>query len=387
MRAIRYDQESLSSGAWVSRSKSAREPVFVKGKNRILVARTDRLGDVILALPTLQFLRQTLSEHEIDFLCPPGVQSVLSPFFEDQGINIVTDDAAPISDWMRRFKQREYSAALFLFARAWVAAAAWWSGVPWRIGSYSQIFSLGFWNAGLRQRRSRALKNEAEYNLELARLMVRKAFGVTGPTYLAPIELSADEKSVALAKEALAGQGLSLESEYVAVHPGMGGSALNPSVESYVSLIRGLRKFSSAPILVTAGPSDYDRKMVSEIAVKERDLAVLSELSLPVVREIFRRALLVVAPSTGPLHLAHYVGTPTIGLYSPVRSHRKERWAPWGGAGDSTVLSPDVDCPATRDCLGETCMHYPCVDRMFRGSLLSQTESALKEACRGNDGL
>jgi len=98
-----------------------------------------------------------------------------------------------------------------------------------------------------------------------------------------------------------------------------------------------------------------------KMLIKRPGLKVISGLKLPELAEFFRLCNLVIAPSTGPLHLASWVGTQTVGLFSPVKSQHPNRWAPWGGAKPSQVLLPQVDCPADRDCLGEKCRYFNCM--------------------------
>ena len=52
----------------------------------------------------------------------------------------------------------------------------------------------------------------------------------------------------------------------------------------------------------------------------------------------------VVAPSTGPVHIAAALGVPRVaGIYSPVPAHHPHRWGPLGTVGALTRM---VCCPA-----------------------------------------
>ena len=53
---------------------------------------------------------------------------------------------------------------------------------------------------------------------------------------------------------------------------------------------------------------------------------------------LLRRASLMVAGDTGPLHLAAAVGTPTLGLFGPTRAERNGPYGPHGRA----LQSPDA---------------------------------------------
>lgn len=323
---------------------------------RILVTRTDRLGDVLLSLPALQYLRHSLPEAEIDFLCKMEVCDVIRPTLESLKTQVMF---VPDGEKLKFFKP--YDAALFLHWEERVVKAAFWARVPIRVGIYSKPLSYLLLSKGIRQHRSQARKNEALYNLDLARTLLAQ-LGVTDEAEIdEPLTLLADELSRKKAEQILSQ--LKLEtSHYVVVHPGMGGSALNASTENYVKLIQFFKK-DGLEVVLSLGPSPLDQGMGAQIKKEIPQIKVFEGHSLPVLRELFRQAKLVVAPSTGPLHLAHFAGANTVGIFSPVLSHSKVRWAPWGGTGEVLTLSPQVDCPAKQDCWGSRCEYFPCMDK------------------------
>jgi hypothetical protein len=116
---------------------------------RILVARTDRLGDVILSLPCLEYLRATFPEAEIDFLARPELEGVLRPYLLSRSVRFLALGPEP--------RLVGYDAALFLHE----LPAVLWAGrrIPIRVGPLSRLRSFFLLNHGNRQRRSRAEKN------------------------------------------------------------------------------------------------------------------------------------------------------------------------------------------------------------------------------------
>jgi ADP-heptose:LPS heptosyltransferase len=80
--------------------------------------------------------------------------------------------------------------------------------------------------------------------------------------------------------------------------------------------------------------------------------------SLPELAAVLSGARVVVAPNTGPAHLAAAAGTPVVSLFAPVVP--QERWAPYGVP---TVVLGDqhAPCRATR---ARTCpvSGHPCLD-------------------------
>ena len=77
---------------------------------------------------------------------------------------------------------------------------------------------------------------------------------------------------------------------------------------------------------------------------------------------------LVVAPSTGPLHLAVAMGRDVVTFYPPIRVQSAKRWGPYDGpVMDSSrvqraaIFTPEVYCGQEFRCLGERCASYPCM--------------------------
>ncbi|NBT60032.1 hypothetical protein EBT16_14760, partial [bacterium] len=98
-------------------------------------------------------------------------------------------------------------------------------------------------------------------------------------------------------------------------NPGMAGSALNLSPEQYAEIIRKIN--AKTECLISVGPSKQDQIIWSYLKSEFPNLKKIEGLELGALKEVFRKSRMVIAPSTGPLHLAHLVGVPVVGLYSP----------------------------------------------------------------------
>lgn len=333
----------------------------MKQSLKILVVRRDSLGDLMMTLPSLVFLRNAFPNAEIDLSCKEIFHDLLHGFCSAHRVGVV------------RSCSKAYDAALFLngdFRDCWEVFAM---RVRVRSGLLSKPWSFLLLNKGKRQSRSRVRKNEAEFNLDLAQNLAR-ILGNLDPKMPENTELPIHQAAQNYAKKKLAELGIENSTRFVVVHPGMRGSALNVSTEGYLGLIESLEQ-NDFKVVLSIGPEKKDLEMKDLILSRRSGLPVISGLNLTELAELFRMAETVVAPSTGPLHLAHWVGTKTIGLYSPVKSQHPFRWAPWGGKRLCRVLVPSVDCPAQRKCLGETCKFFNCMDRTDWKSLLLNAEN------------
>jgi heptosyltransferase-1 len=102
--------------------------------------------------------------------------------------------------------------------------------------------------------------------------------------------------------------------------------------ESFGAVARGLRD-RGLPSLVTWGPGEED------LAARRAFATTLMEYV-----ELARRAQLVVAGDTGPLHLACAVGTPVVALFGPTDPARNGPFSP----ADLVVRPPSIEAAARR---------------------------------------
>ncbi|MBF6539712.1 glycosyltransferase family 9 protein [Nocardia farcinica] len=141
---------------------------------------------------------------------------------------------------------------------------------------------------------------------------------------------------------------------YVVVHPGAAVPARRPSAERCRSYVAALTA-AGHRVLVTGGPDE--RELTAAVAAGlAPDLGGATDLAG--LAAILRDAAVVVAPNTGPAHLAAAVGTPIVSLFAPVVP--AIRWAPYGVP---TVLLGDqrAACAGSR---ARECPvpGHPCLD-------------------------
>ena len=77
-------------------------------------------------------------------------------------------------------------------------------------------------------------------------------------------------------------------------------------------------------IILCGGPSARERELGAAIAAAARTPLVdqIGRDTLPEMLALLARATVLVAPDTGPVHMATAVGTPVIGLYAATNPKR-----------------------------------------------------------------
>jgi ADP-heptose:LPS heptosyltransferase len=118
---------------------------------------------------------------------------------------------------------------------------------------------------------------------------------------------------------------LRLDPGFVILNPGGGWASKQWPAERFGAVARGLRQRGIAA-LITFGPGE---EPLADRVVAASGGAALRGFGTTLLEyvELARRARLVVAADTGPLHLACAVGTPVVGLFGPTDPARNGPFA------------------------------------------------------------
>ena len=107
----------------------------------------------------------------------------------------------------------------------------------------------------------------------------------------------------------------------------------NWRAERYAAVIDYAQKSYGLNIVLTGGPTDIEREMADSIVDKASDdvTNLVGQTTISQLYAVLAAARVVVAPDTGPTHLASAAGTPVIGLYAssnPLRTgpYNSRQW-------------------------------------------------------------
>jgi heptosyltransferase-1 len=297
---------------------------------RVLLVRFGSLGDVLHALPALATLKCSFPGWEVDWL----VESRWRPLLEGNPyLSRVTevDTLAwrhehfsrrvwdSLGSVTRELRSRHYDWALDLQGALKSALACRLSGAravigferPWLREPGASVFY------------TRRVQPTAVHVVE-ANLALVASLGARKVSIEFPLP-SGDERQLptALLQEAVA-----------VVNPGAGWPAKQWSVDGYAQLCDTLEETYLLPVALNCGPGEERLAKQVQRACKRSDPVIYSG-ALPGLIALLRRARILVAPDTGPLHLAAALGVPTVGLFGPTDPRRN------GPYGDShRVLRP-----------------------------------------------
>lgn len=255
-----------------------------------------------------------------------------------QGLGFIPDNADPRRSYLELSKKdwkislqnlrlflREYrpDVAVSFQAPWWVSYALWAENIPVRAGVKSQWHSFIFLNKGLRQKRSRAVQHEADYNLDL----LLHAFSINKKTLQ---EKTPILKLVAPTNPELLAQWSLTSGKYIVVHPGMAGSALNWPIAHYMEFIEQASQLMPVAITGTAADEPWLTDIKEKFKSNSQVLILQNKLKAIELFTILKNAKAVVVPSTGIAHIAASLDVPVLGIYSPIRVQHPRRWAARG---------------------------------------------------------
>ena len=296
-----------------------------------LISRTDSIGDVVLTLPMAGILKKMDPGCKVAFLGKSYTQAVLE----------ACESVDDFYDWSEvEYKDIVAQPALLtstgadviihVFPRKDIAVAALKSAIPLRIGSTGRLWHYWTCNKLVRLSRRNSEMHEAQLNLVLL-----NALGFHHELSISQIypyikfnqvqELDPRIKAL-----------LTPDKKNVILHPLSKGSAREWGMENFIELAKLL---------------DADRFNVFVTGTQQEGLEIRSSgiFSIPHVYDMTGRMSLtelisfvsladvMVAASTGPLHLAAVMGKQAIGIYPPIKPMHPGRWAPIGPKATSLV--------------------------------------------------
>jgi lipopolysaccharide heptosyltransferase I len=329
----------------------------------IALVKLSALGDVVHATPVVEALAEAFPAARLTWVVERRAAALLHD--HPRLAEVVTIDtrawrgvrapaaALAVARTLRALRQRlraaRFDVALDLqgLLKSGVVTAA--TGAPVRIG-----FAAGF----RRERLSGLFTNRHVTPPGSARHVVEQYLALLEPLGVAParvtFRLPAREAAEGRVEEFFAESGLKPHGRVVVLNPGAGKPAKRWPVERFVDLAARLSGEASARVLVLWGPGEQHAAQ----AIAQAPGAVLAPpTDLDTLIAMMRRASLVVAADTGPLHVAAAVGTPCVGLYGPTSAARN---GPYGtghrtlSAADGRMTSIEVNAvlAAVRELLG-----------------------------------
>ncbi len=337
---------------------------------RILITRTDRMGDVILSLPAVRQVRRACPDAYIAFmiagenraLAGPGtdVDEVLAYDKKGEHKGVLRN-----LSFIREIRKRKFDLAIALHPSNRTHLILFASGIRRRVGYGRKLGWL------LTERvphlKQMGEKHEVDYNLDV---ISAAGFDTRDADREPHVPVSA--RALDKVKKLLSSSGIS--GDVMAIHAGSSCPSKKWPIERFAAvadILSGRRGVDI--VMVGDGSCKGDAAQLVKLT-EARVLDLTGELDLENLAAFFSLCRLVISNDSGPAHLAAAVGTPVVVIFGrddPGLS--PSRWAPV--SRKAMILHSPAGCVP---CLAHNCVSgFRCLANISVQDVVEASEQLL----------
>lgn len=325
--------------------------------DKILISRTDGIGDLLLTTPLIKEIKSKYPTAKITVLVSQYADELLSynPYVDG---TIIYDKAQP-ELLLSKLKTEKFDTVIAVYPRLELAWYFFKTGIPQRYGTASRWYSF-LYNNKVRMSRKKSEKSEADYNIMTAGKLLDNV--TAGKEYYFITE---KEKQDGL--EYIKQKGIGLG--FIIIHPGSKGSAWNLSEMAYSKLADELLA-NGYYILLTGGKTEKDllNRIKNNMSQTNNVFIMNEDLTMRQFAGVIAQAEVLISSSTGPMHIAAALGVKTLSFFPPdiISAMKPKRWACLGNK--QVIIQPEGNKPKHTD-----------MDLIDRKIILSKLKELLKQ--------
>lgn len=301
----------------------------ISGYKKILVMRTDRIGDVLLSTPVFANLRKAFPRAYLAAMVTPYAKDIVegNPNIDEV---IIYDQKGKHKGWLPSIKfaqdlrKKKFDVALVLHPTNRAHIVSFISGIKHRIGYDRKLaFLLTKRVAHLKQKGE---KHERDYALDLL-----KELGIEPEKSMPFMPIRKD--SEVWIENLMNNFGLDpKQGKIVAIHAGASCISKRWPIEFFADVARKLIERKKAKIVLVGANVDME---LSEKLMKLIDSAsafdLVGKTTISRLASLLKRCNLFISNDSGPVHIASSVGTPVISIFGRNQPGLgPKRWGPLG---------------------------------------------------------
>jgi ADP-heptose:LPS heptosyltransferase len=320
--------------------------------HRLLVLRTDRIGDMVLSTGALTDLKGHFRHARLTVLAPEGPLQVLRG-------HPAVDALVPLREARlpgELIGKVDLAIDLTPDERLLGARLAAATKAPWRAG-FAAAGRQAFFT--LPTAPARADRHLVDLNRDLL-----VALGVPAPRSEPSLHLQTAERAAAQARVAALGAA----APRVVVHPGAHYESQRWAAARFAEVIARLTERIGAACLVVAGPGEEE--LAEAIGAATPDALLTGPLDVRGLMGIIAVADLFLGNNSGPLHIAAALGVPTLSLSGPTDPRRFAPRRP-----EDLVLRLDLPCSP---CHRGRCRHQTCLAGIPAEAVAARAQALLQ---------
>jgi heptosyltransferase-2 len=338
-------------------------------KKRILISRTDRLGDVVLSTGIPRAVKNQFPDAFVALMLREYTKDIyINNPFVDQIIVFDPDneDKNYFKEKILEIRMCKFTHAAMLLPNKKINSLLFYSLIPHRYGKGYKFYQFITGVKGISRHKYIPLRHEADYCMDLIRAM-----GVKTDNYNSEIFLDDDEKKKsAEIKNIWKGNNAESDKIIVGVHCTSGDSAPHWRPDIYRRLIDLLLDDCRFSVVVT------DNNIPDEVAG-------IKGVYYPNINKSLRESIIniaaldcMISSSTGPMHIAAALRIKTLSMFCTITACSPKLWGPLGNIAE--IITPNEEYCKTQ------CPHgsAQCYFSMEGGITAEMVLTRLKEFFR-----
>lgn len=277
---------------------------------RILIVRTDRVGDVVMITPMIREIKKKFPDSFLATLTQPNTANILTnnPYLDE----IITDNLNKESFWsvVKQLRKREFTDGLLVFPTERAAYQMMLAGIKTRVGVGHKLYEVISGMRSVDRHNYIPLKHETDFCMDTVRKIGVKSDRLDLEIYVTDVEKKE-------AFEFLNKYSIKDNDFKIMLHTGSLRSAPNWSEDKYLHLVKEIltMQIPNLKILLTAIEMS-DNFLKSVESLKDNRITDISG-KLAGLRHFIKIISVIdlfISNSTGPLHLADALNRKCIGI-------------------------------------------------------------------------
>ena len=307
----------------------------MKDFKRILIVRTDRIGDVVLTTPAVKALRLFYPKAFLAMLVSSQTKDLVQgiPFIDEV---IVDDRNEKYQRWrffnlVNLIRRERFDLAVIFHTKKRTNSLCFFAGIPMRLGYRNNKFGFLLTHK-INDLRPEGKKHEAQYCLD-----VLKGLGIESEDLQTTVPLRNECEQWAddfINTHNLAGEKL------FAIHSGSSCPTKKWPAHKFVALIAALQEKYPGKVVLVGGVDNVETASIIKEGGQGNVLDLTGQTSVGQLASLLKRCYMLISNDSGPVHVGDAVGTPVVSIFTRNQPGiNPERWRPLSPRSRAVVTS------------------------------------------------
>ena len=338
--------------------------------HKILIVRTDRMGDVLLNIPAIRALKQTFNSSVTVLVNPalkdlllgiPEIDQVL-PFDEERW----NENIFARVNLLRQIRQIRFDLAVVLNPAKRFHILTYLAGIPKRLG-YTRKWGFLLTHK-IEDRKFLGQKHEVEYNLDLVR-----SIGADTKDKNISLQIKAEDKQ--FVGDLLARYAIKDKDLIIAINPHSANPAKCWPKEQFARVADELYLRLSAKVAIIGTTEERESAIRLISFTKYPPINLCGKLTLTQLAAFVYRCALLISNDSGPVHIAAACLRPTVAIFGRnIPGVSPKRWGAWGKGHISLHKDPGCNPCLDRNCAND----FKCLTSINAEEVITAAETQLK---------